>query len=465
MTRALIYTRVSKDSLNLGRSVNEQEAECRAICEREGWDVEDVIIDNDRSASRYAKKARPGWAKVHAAIAAGTVDVLVTWEASRAQRDLGAYNDLRELCRTNKVLWSYSGRTYNMDDESDLFTTGIDALVGEREAGDTRKRILRTVRSQAVKGRPHGRKLYGYRRVYDEATGTLIGQEPDPVEAPVIAEMAARVLAGEPGFRVANDLNDRGVLSPAGARWETTQIKRAMSNPHYAGYRVHQGEVIGDAEWAPIIDRDSFSQLAAIYSSPTRAKFRRGNDVRHLLSGIARCGICGDARLYVGNDRGRPIYVCRERNGHITRSQEHLDAFVIAIVVGILEREDLDLTVDVTDPTVIAARGEAAELRQRLQDATDAYNTGDLTVGTLGRVEADLTPRIADADRRSRVEVLSSVVVDMAGAGAEARWDAATIEQQREVVATLVDVVVKPSLRKRGSRGFDAHAVDVIPKV
>ena len=49
---ALIYARVSQDRRH-GRSVAEQEAECRAWAGREGWRVVDVIVDNDRSASQY----------------------------------------------------------------------------------------------------------------------------------------------------------------------------------------------------------------------------------------------------------------------------------------------------------------------------------------------------------------------------------------------------------------------------
>ena len=78
---ALIYCRVSADRRN-GRSVAEQEAECRAECERQGWNVVDVLTDNDRSASRHARKSRPAWDRVKQRVASGDVDVLVTWEAS-----------------------------------------------------------------------------------------------------------------------------------------------------------------------------------------------------------------------------------------------------------------------------------------------------------------------------------------------------------------------------------------------
>jgi site-specific DNA recombinase len=123
MTNALIYTRVSKDRKQ-SRSTAEQEAECRALCDREGWDVLDVLSDNGRSASRYAKRSRPAWEEVKARIATGAVDVLVTWEASRSNRDLAEFTELRDLMRAHSVLLNYSGRTLDLDDSSDSFRAG-----------------------------------------------------------------------------------------------------------------------------------------------------------------------------------------------------------------------------------------------------------------------------------------------------------------------------------------------------
>ena len=168
--RALIYARVSSDPRGAGRSVDEQVAECEAWAEREGWTVADVVKDTNRSASKRAKRVREGWAEVGRIVAAGEVDVLVTWEASRAQRDLDAYLGLRQLCTDHGVRWAYSGTVYDLTDRSDRFRTGLDALVAEDEAERTRERVLRAMRSNATKGRPHGRLAFGYRRVYDDQT-------------------------------------------------------------------------------------------------------------------------------------------------------------------------------------------------------------------------------------------------------------------------------------------------------
>src|SRR6516164_1177897 len=94
--RAIIYTRVSADQTGQGRSVASQEAECRAVCERNGWEVAEVLCDNDIGASRWSGKDRPEYKKLATILRQG--DVLVTWEASRAQRDLDEYVELRKLC-------------------------------------------------------------------------------------------------------------------------------------------------------------------------------------------------------------------------------------------------------------------------------------------------------------------------------------------------------------------------------
>src|SRR3954453_18314714 len=254
-TRAVIYTRVSSDPNDRGRSVIEQEEDCRAVCGRNGWEVVEVFRDNDRSASRYATKDRPEHRKLIKFIAAGEADVLVTWEASRAQRDLAAYARLRDLCERHSVRLSYSGRTYDMTESDDRFSTGLDALLAERESDQTRKRVLRAVRANADKGRPHGKLLYGYRRIYDEKAGGRGGQVQEPATSKVVREAARRVLAGETPYAIAQDFNRRGIAPPRGSErgWDLTQVKRLCINPGYAGKRVHQGKVVGDATWSALL--------------------------------------------------------------------------------------------------------------------------------------------------------------------------------------------------------------------
>jgi site-specific DNA recombinase len=448
---ALIYTRVSKDKRQ-GRSVEEQEVECRRVCEREGWRIADVLTDNDRSASRHATRSRPAWERVKHLLATDGIDVLVTWEASRSSRDLAGFVELRDLCQAHGVRLNYKDRTLDLDVTNDRFEAGLHAILAERESDETRDRILRSVRAQAAAGRPHGRFLFGYTRTYDPQTGALVGQVPDPEEADIVRELARRFLSGESLYALKDDLNARGA---PGAPWTENKVKRCLTNPGYAGLRVYRGEIVGDADWPAIIDRPTFDAIQARLA-PRRGS-RGGRDVKHLLSGIARCGKCG-APMVVGNDRGRPVYACHAGKGHLARSKAHLDAYVTAVILERLATVDFaDLTAE--HPEAAAARAEADELRERLDDFTAEATAGRLSAARLGKVEAELVPRIKAAERRARAAAVPPNLAELVGDGVDARWDALSVEQQREVVRVLVDITVLPSTRPSGSRGFDPDAV------
>jgi site-specific DNA recombinase len=462
-TRAVIYTRVSSDPNDRGRSVTEQETECRAVCARNGWGVVAVFSDNDRSASRYATKQRPEHRKLIRYIESGEADVLVTWEASRAQRDLRAYADLRDLCEERGVLLSYSGRTYDMSESDDRFSTGLDALLAERESDQTRKRVLRAVRANAEKGRPHGKLLFGYRRKYDPVTRELIAQVPDDGgTAEVVREAARRVLAGETPYSVAQDFNRRGIKPPRGADrgWDLTQVKRLCVNPGYVGKRTHQGRVIGDATWPPLLDEATHLALVAKLGDPAR-RSQRDSAVKHLLSGIAVCGVCG-GRMRVQKNRGFLAYICVD-GFHVSRREEDTDEWVTDVVLAVLERPDLaDALTDTHDDETAAALAEAREKRARLEGFYDAAAAGDLTPQALARIEARLLPEIEAADQRARAAVTSPLVADTAGPDARARWMKLSLPQKREIISTLVTVRILPTVR--GARYFRPESVEVSEK-
>jgi site-specific DNA recombinase len=459
VVRAAIYTRVSSDPNERGRSVAEQEAECRAVCERNGWEVTAIFTDNDRSASRYATKDRVQYQRLIEHVEAGDCDVLVTWEASRAQRDLMAYARLRDLCERKRVLLSYSGRTYDMSEADDRFGTGLDALIAERESDQTRKRVLRAVRANAAKGRPHGRLLYGYRREYDPATRQLLGQVPDEQTAPVVREAARRVLAGETPYAVAQDFNRRGIPTPSGAvrGWDLTQVRRLCVNPGYAALRVHQGQVVGDADWPPLLDPATHHSLVARLGDPTR-RSQRDSAIRHLLSGIAVCGVC-DGRIRVQKNRGFLAYLCVD-GFHVSRRQDQADALVEAVTVARLQRPDiLELLTDDDDEAVIAALTEAREKRARLDGFYDAAAAGNLSPAALARIEATLLPEIAAAERRAQRVGLPPLVADTAGPSAADRWDALSLPQRREVIKALMTVRILPT--GRGVREFNPEHIEI----
>lgn len=448
--RSIIYNRVSEDRAH-GRSVEEQEAENRRVVERNGWELAQVFTDNSLGASRYSKGVRTEWLKLVDLLKQGDIEVMVTWEASRSTRDLEAYLELRTVCRKFGILWCYNGRLHDFSSSSDSFQTGLDILLAEKEVEQTRERVMRAMRSNAAKGRPHGKLLYGYKREYHN--GIFVRQVIDEDQAAIIRAAATRFLGGETPYRIAQDFNERGIPAARGGDWNLTQIRRLLTNPAYISQRKHQGKIVGTGDWPAILDEATFQRCVAKFDDPSR-KMNRDSAVKHLLTGIARCGVCGNILKY-GKPRGYASYICVTKFC-VARKQAPVDALVTELVLRRLEQPDaLALFVQDDDDHVL---DDVAHLRARLEGFYDAAAIGEITPAALGRIEASMLEQIARLERQVRRVSAPTVVYDLLESAREV-WPSLAITQQREVVRCLLDVEI---LRTRsGKRAFDPESVRV----
>jgi site-specific DNA recombinase len=425
-----------------------------SVCDRNGWTIDAVLTDNDRSASRHATQDRPQYLELRRLIEAGAVDVVVTWEASRAQRDLRDYLRLRDLCAEQGVLYSYSGRVYDLSRSDDRFNTALDALLAEREADVTRDRVLRGVRANAAAGRPHGRLLYGYGRSYDER-GTFLEQFVVEDQAIIIREMARRILAGESCYAIARDLTTRAVPSPGRTTWEPTEVKRILINPAYVGKRVFRGRILGDAAWPAILDEASYRAIVARLTDPRRRTVQDAK-LKHLLTGTAVCAECGSP-LVTQKNRGHRAYLCRS-GFHISVKVESLDGLVTAAIVERLSQADAATVFQPRDNAEAAdAVALANGLRARLDQFYTAAAAGEISPGALSRIERELLPKIDDADRRAVRSPVPTALQQLAAGDVASRWAQLPIHLRREVVRLLLCVAVKKD--RRGARTFNPGRV------
>jgi len=459
---AVIYTRVSSDRSGRARSVTEQEADCRAVCERESWDVRDVLVDNDAGASRWSRKDRPAYRQLASLLRAGGIGVLVTWEASRAQRDLSAYVQLRDLCADQKVLWSYGGRTYNFDRYDDRLSTGLDALLSEREADVTRERVVRALKARRDGGAPHGKLAYGYRRLIDPSTGETTGRVPDETTALIVRELCRRALAGETTYAIARDFNARGIYAPRPGHdgkpveWTPPQIKRMVVSPTYAALRTYKGNVTGPATWEPLIPMSDHLTLVAKLNDPRR-RTQRDSIVKHLLVGIAVCGVCGAQCRRIKN-RNTPSYSC-SRNHCVARAQHLADEYVTAVAVARLNRPDLADLLAGDDSAANAALDEVRALRARLDSFYDAAAAGEVTAAALGRIEAGLLPKIETAERKATPSTASPLLTMFTAGDADQTWHALSIPQRRDLLRVLMVPVIHRT--RQGARKLDPDSIEI----
>ncbi|MBT0995494.1 recombinase family protein [Cellulomonas sp. DKR-3] len=482
--RALIYARTSHDPGRRGKSTASQ----RDYCEREaayrGWLVVDAVVDDDRSASTRAKREREGWQEVVDRIAAGDVDVLLMWEWSRATRDLAVYVALEKILRERRVLLAYQGDTYDLTKAGDRRRVASDSVEAQYEADRTSERALRAKLHDAEHGRPSGPVPWGYRRIYDDRRGWLLGQEPDPETGPLVRELADRFLAGESLSQLALDMHRRGIAMPKPPRdpsrsrgWTAATVGQVLRSPSIAGLRQHTRDGVRqfyDASWDGIISLDERRRILDILADPSRV-LHRGVQPVHLLSHIAVCARCGSPVRFA-NQRPRngsairyPAYQCDAAGCRGVYIQAPpVDDLVTQAVIGTLTNPAsivaLRGSTRSSELDRAAARVRVTELEARLESLAEAFADGTTDAAAYKLAAGKVRDRLAEARAQVPVRRASgSPALRLADADdVAAAWSTLPLEDQRAVVKGLFVVRLHPA-RVKGQRRWDPSRVELVP--
>lgn len=476
--RALAYTRVSLDPNGQGRSTNEQLQELQAWAKRENWTITHTITETG-SASRYARStaARNRWTEVTQAITNGDIDILITWEASRATRQLTEYAQLADLCAAHNVLWGYSGTVHDLTTRDGRFRTGLDALLAQDESARTSERIQRNVRARAAQGLPHGKIPYGYRREYDPHTGQLLRQLPNEETAPIVREIFTRVIDREPYNSIARDLTRRNIPLPRPARtrhdkdnWTAATVRSLITSPTYAGLRVHRGQIIGPATWPGLVTQQQFDAAQAVVAeTKAGATNPRGDSTaRHLLTGIARCGHClGPVRRIKGKTSPGKTYFayncryCLRMSREITRVDKYVTDRLL-FLLGTIDTTPATSS-DEPNPDLEQAKADLKKLRNRLDAFTDEASAGRLSPASLARIETRLAPQIAAAAARVKTLSAPARLARYDLTDPRALWDSMSLPERRQLLRDAVVVTLMPTGRGTHRREPNPDTIKVVP--
>jgi DNA invertase Pin-like site-specific DNA recombinase len=478
------YSRVSKDKRGDQRSVEEQDVDNLGVCEAEGWDPGEPYCDNDLSASRFSRKKRDDWDRLIEDLAERRFHVVILWESSRGDRRLAHWITFLDLCRDIGVLIHITSheRTYDVRKRRDYKTLAEEGLDSADASELTSERVQRGSKSRARKGRPHGRDLYGYERVYgldekgrrdlvdvvpDErprTTSSLKGEPVSYTHAGVVREIIERLASGDALRNVAVHLNGRGIPSPRnGAKgWTSTRVREIATNASYAGKRVYKGEVLEgvDPVWPPLVDVVTFQAAGSRFAPPGSVRRNEGS-VKRLLAGLAVCGVCGRKVRRMGRKEA-PRYVCAPDNipgvGYcVSRDIAQVDAYVERTMWLRLAKADLaELFAADRRANEQLARLEAeiVEKEKRLEEARRSYMAGRLPLASLEAMEAEEGPQIVRARERMSESRVAPVIRDLVGLSvgeiAEA-WKARSVPQRREIIRVLAEriEILQVGSRKR----------------
>lgn len=452
--RAGIYVRISDDTLGTGLGVARQEADCRALADRLGWEIAGVYSDNDTSA--FGGKKRPAYERMLADAAAGRIGAIVVWDTdrlTRQPRELEVVIDLAD--RLGLALASVGGEI-DLATPQGRLTARIKGAVARHEVEQAARRIKRKTQERAENGLPHGRPTYGWHRVS--------GQDViDEAQAAVVREISRRIAEGESLRSIAADLNDRGVPSPRDRDWSPASVRQLAIRPRNVADRVHLGQVIGKGRWQPIVDRDLYDRVCAVLSTPGR-RFAPDSRHKHLLSGIALCGMCGTSlRMQVGDRHKHPrAYHCPGCY-KIRRKAEWVDDYVSEVVCARLALPDAAVHLAEPDDTaeVETLREHAAALRARLQLVADSFAEMNMDPEQVARINARLRPDLERTENRLRQLTAHPALGDLARPDIADVWPGLPLGRRRAAIAALVTIRVLP-VGKQSNNRFDSSRVEII---
>jgi site-specific DNA recombinase len=416
MRRALVYCRISQDREGAGLGVARQREDCEQLVTKLGWELIDIYVDNDVSAS--TGRVRPEYVRLLADLRAGRGDAVVAWHADRlhrSPRELEEFIDVVEKARA-AVATVRAG-------DLDLTTPAGRAVartLGAWARYETEARVERTKRKNdqlaeagAFQG---GARPFGY-----EADGLTVR----PDEAELLAAITADAIAGKALRQIARELNEQEILTAVGKSWGGVQVRQLILRPRNAGLRQHRGAVVGKAAWPAIVPEDQWRQAVELISNRHKQPSWI-NTYRHLGSGIYLCGSCGETcHVTTATTRkgtSRQVYRCRvdtklTRTPGVTHVARHIvpvDELVTNVIVTRLSRHDaVDLLVPVDD-SALEVVNEVADLRGRMSALAVDFADGVLTVEQIKAMTVRMRERIEELERRLPAHPTPAALAELA---------------------------------------------------
>jgi len=420
--RTAIYTRISDDSEGLGLGVERQRKDCQALADRLGWPVAEVFTDND--TSNYTRKPRPAYERMLAQLEDGRLDALVVWDTDRLTRHPIELEAIIGLSERRGVALASVGGEIDLATPQGRLTARIKASVSRHEVEQSSRRIRRKTQERAEAGKPHGKAAYGWERV--DGKDILV-----PKQAALLRELTERVIAGESMRSITLDLQRRGIPTPNSlTKWHPVMVRQLVLRERNAGLRIHQKQIIGKGDWEAVVSAETFERAAAILRNPRRRSSPTTRH-RHLLSGIAKCGVCGGPlRIMVANGTRPKAYVCQECF-KVRRKQEAVDKLIVDLVCARLAMPDAVAIFTPDNEDTKELLEEAAALRARLNIVADRFADDEIDAEQLSRITAKYRPRLAEVELLLRSARAMPDLADLATEDIASRWQDVPLERRR----------------------------------
>lgn len=441
------------------------------------WPGEPVEVFADAGISAANGDARPDFDRLREWVKADRLSHVWTVEQSRLTRSEVVWFELAAEFDAAGIAEVHTNRDGIVRVYDDV--AGIKAVLN---AGERRKMLRRqadTLAEKAGRGEPPGVRPFGYAHARtDDGTRTYVVV---PEQADIIRFAAERILAGWALTNVAAELNERGVRSTLGGKVVANSVRSWLTAPSVAGLRVHQGQVVGNGNWKPILDRQTFEQVKAKLVGRRTVQCSGGSTYqvgarhlgnatgrRYVLTGLAYCGVC-DAPLIGSNKQlkngtKKPYLQCHPKKGGkscIGIMLPETEGYVVETMFAALDdpkRLEGLASEDEHQQRRDEIVAELAGIERQRNELAELWGAGELGASDWAAARESLKVR----ERRLQGELTETPAPQVRVTGAEVRrsWEGLTLDEQRDFMRSTIERVTIHRA-KPGTKGFDSNRVEV----
>ncbi len=347
--KVAMYLRLSKEDINKSRNesesiLNQKQMINTFINEREDLELVSIKIDDGYSGSNFD---RPAFKELMEEIKNKEVDCIIVKDFSRFGRnfiEVGKYiEEIFPFMGIRFIAINDNYDSLNVNNSNDIIVP-FKNLINDAYLRDISIKIRTQLDSKKKNGDFIGSfATYGYLKDPKNKNKLIV----DEYASKIIKEIFKLKLEGFTHSKIANKLNEEGILCPmeykkhmglkfstsfktsSKAKWNHNTIIRILKNPVYIGV-LEQSKfttlnhkiknkienkkdkwIICNNSHQPIIDKDTFDTVQKLMLSDTR--IASNNEKLSLFSGILYCGDCGRSliRKNYGTKEKRYIYyVC-----------------------------------------------------------------------------------------------------------------------------------------------------------
>ena len=265
--RAALSYRVSTKGQVDHNDIPMQKIKCRKFAQQQGWRVVMEKAEKGISGSKVSASKRDVIQELRQEAGNGSFDILLVYMFDRLGRIESETPFVLEWFVQHGIqMWSVHEGQQRIESHGDKLMNYIRfwQAAGESEKTSirTRDRIRQIVSSGHFAG---GFVPYGYRAVdkgrVNKRDQPVKDLEIDPEEAAWVREVFEKVAnEGASGYAMARMLNDRGLCTRQGARFQSVNIRRMIRHEGYTGYLITKAARSEFIQELQIVDEKLFAR-------------------------------------------------------------------------------------------------------------------------------------------------------------------------------------------------------------